>query len=227
LLFGGPIQSYCKRKKGGKTMIRRILVLFALLFLVFPTIVHSAEVLSVADFESSTFYKKYSVREKDVWTLRSGGKNFHYSYKDPENPYSGFSVELSSDPSNIRKIGISWSGKSIYHPAQLTKVREQFLRDLLLVVEPTVDPDTVIAYVKSQQVNNYPGGSNTMPRKQLGKAAIYAGTVGEGLIVGIMIGSFSSDDSGNKSPDMNLLPHEVDGFYVGKRPHGLGRHECG
>lgn len=174
-----------QEKKGGKTTIRRILVLSALLSLVFPTIVHSAEVLSIADFESSAFYKKYRVRGKDAWTLRSGGKNFYYSYKDPENSYSGFGVELSSDPSNIRKISICWHGKSIYHPARLTKVKEQFLWDLLLVVEPTIDPDTVIAYVKSQQVNNYPGGGNAMPRKQLGKAAIYAGTVGEALIVGI------------------------------------------
>ena len=35
------------------------------------------------------------------------------------------------------------------------------------------------------------------------------------FVVFYMIGSFSSDDLGNKSPDMNLLPHEVDGFYVG------------
>ena len=76
-------------------------------------------------------------------------------------------------------------GSQYITPARLTKVKEQFLRDLLLVVEPTVDPDTVIAYVKSQQVNNYPGGGSVIPRKQLGKAAIYAGTVGEALIVGI------------------------------------------
>ena len=166
-------------------MTRKIFVLFALLFLVFPTIVHSVEVLSITDFENSTFYKKYSVREKNVWTLKSGGKNFYYSYQDTENPYSGFGVELSSVPSNIKEITICWHGKSIYHPARLTKVKEQFLRDLLLVVEPTVDLDTVIAYVKSQQVNNYPGGGNAIPRKQLGKAAIFAGTVGEALIVGI------------------------------------------
>ena len=36
------------------------------------------------------------------------------------------------------------------------------------------------------------------------------------FVVLYMIGSFSSDDSGNKSPDKNLLPREVDGFYIGE-----------
>ena len=36
------------------------------------------------------------------------------------------------------------------------------------------------------------------------------------FVVIYMIGSFSSNDSGNKSPDKNLLPREVDGFYIGE-----------
>lgn len=164
---------------------RRIFILFAVLLLLFPASAYCAQALSIASFENSSFLKNYRLREKDSWSLKSGGRNFFYGFHDPENSYSGISVELSASASDIKKIAVSWYGASTYQPATLTKTKQQFLRDLLLVVIPTVSPDKVIGYVRSHQSKNYPGGGNSIPRARIEKITIYAGTVGEALIVGI------------------------------------------
>jgi hypothetical protein len=166
-------------------MYKGVFSITAVLLLLFTTVAHCGGTLSIADFESSGFYEKSSLVRKNIWPLRSGGKNFSYSYEDPENSHSSISVELSSNPSNIKKIVISWSGRSTRRAPRVTKVKERFLRDLLAVVAPAIDFNNAIAYAKSQEAKTYDIGGDAMPRKRFGKAALYAGIVGGTLIVGI------------------------------------------
>lgn len=141
--------------------------------------------LSLAAFERSPFFRKHKLISKDEWVLKSGGKNYSYSFPDPENLYSGIGVELNSNPVNVTKISVSWYGKSINEPATLTKLKEDFLRDLLASTILDIKPDTLISYVRGQKDKNYPDGGNAIPRKRLNGIAVYCGTVGDTLIVGI------------------------------------------
>lgn len=90
--------------------------------------------LAINDFKRSSFFQKRKLVRKDEWALRSGGKNFYYSFVDPENSDSGIAVELSSNPVDARKIAVSWNGKSTGDPARFTGLKESFLRDLQVVV---------------------------------------------------------------------------------------------
>ena len=110
--------------------------------------------------------------------------NYHYSFPDPENPYSKLSVELSSSPNDLKRIGVQWYGESTLHPAAFTSPKESFLRELLAATLPDIKVETVISYVRSQKAKDYPGGGNAIPRKTLGGVRVYSGTCGEALIVG-------------------------------------------
>lgn len=145
----------------------------------------AASALSVVDFERSPFFQKHKFVSKDEWALKSGGKNYYYSFADPDNPDSGIGVELSSNPANVRKISVSWNGKSTYEPATFTRMKEGFLRDLLGSTVSDIKPDALVSYVRGQKGKNYPGGGNVIPRKRLNGVSVYCGTVGETLIVGI------------------------------------------
>jgi hypothetical protein len=147
----------------------------------------SASALSIALFERSVFLQKYKPTSKENWGLNTGGKTFNYSFSDPENADSSRSIGMSSDPTNLTKMSLSWNGKSTLAPAKFTKVKEEFLRDLLASTYPSIKANDLIEYVGQQQGRNYPGGGNTMPRKQLAGAAVQCGTVGETLIVSVEI----------------------------------------
>ena len=144
-----------------------------------------ARALSVVDFERSPFFQKHKLVSKDEWALKSGGKNYSYSFADPENLYSGIGVALSSNPASVTEISVSWHGKSTYEPATLARLKENFLRDLLRSTFSDIKADALISYVRAQKGKNYPGGGNAIPRKRLNGVNIYCGTVGETLIVGI------------------------------------------
>ena len=75
---------------------------------------------TIGDFETSTFFKKQSLDSKDAWDLKTGGKNNSYTFKDSENPYSSFGVELTTIGQNIVEVGIHWNGKSTAASATLT-----------------------------------------------------------------------------------------------------------
>jgi hypothetical protein len=167
--------------------ISRLSILAFSLFFLFlgGHIAHGLETITIKSFENSDFYKKYKIKEKSSWNLNSGGRNFYYSYTDPDNPGQSFSLELSHDPSNIKSIGIVWHGLSISDPATFTPKRQQFLKDLLLTIDSKFDSSPVLSYIKNQQKKNYPGGSNAMPRKKIGNLLFYGGIVGSDLVLGI------------------------------------------
>lgn len=145
----------------------------------------SVSPLSVAIFERSAFLQKYKPTSRENWGLNTGGRSYSYSFSDPENADSSRGIGMSSNPSNLTRMSLSWNGKSTLAPAKFTKAKEEFLRDLLASTYPSVKADDLIAYVRQQQGKNYPGGGSTMPRKKLAGATVQCGTVGETLIVSV------------------------------------------
>lgn len=135
-------------------------------------------------FQDRGLLAKYTLLKRDQWTLNTGGTNFYYSFADSGNDRA-VSVEMGPSADNITTMGISWNGQSTLQPARLTMTRQQFLRDLLQALFPDASGDDVVSLVEVEQSRNYPDGSNTMPRKKVGAFGVYAGTVGESLVVGI------------------------------------------
>jgi hypothetical protein len=138
----------------------------------------------IADFEASTFFKKQILKDKDTWALNTGGINNSYSFKDPENQYSSFGVELTSKGKDVVEISIHWNGESDYKPAKITPQKMEYLTDLALFWGIGNQAKQIIAYAKSQQSKRYKGGSSQAPRKTLGKIIIHCGTTGESLWIG-------------------------------------------
>lgn len=150
-----------------------------------PRVSSAARALTVTDFERSPFFQKHKLVRKDEWALKSGGKNFSYSFADPENPYSGIGIELSSNPADATRLSVSWHGNSTNEPATFTGSKENFLRDLLKSTYSDVQPEPLISYIRARQGKRYPGGGDAIPRKRIEGVSVYCGTVGETLIVGI------------------------------------------
>jgi hypothetical protein len=150
-----------------------------------PNVSSPSRALAVSNFERGSFFQKHRLVRKDEWALRLGGKNFYYSFADPENADSDIGVELSSNPADVRKIAVSWHGTATKEPARFTRSKERFLRDLLAATFSDVEADTLIAYARAQHGKRYPGVGDTIPRKALAGANVYSGAVGEALIVGI------------------------------------------
>jgi hypothetical protein len=139
---------------------------------------------TTADFEASTFFKKQILVSKDAWDLRTGGRNNSFSFKDSENPYSSFGVELITKDHEVIQISIDWNGESIYQPAKITPKKIEHLTDLALFWGIGKQSKEIIDYAKSQQSKRYRGGMNEAPWKTLGQISIHCGTVGETLWVG-------------------------------------------
>ena len=142
-----------------------------------------AKTVSIAQFEKSTFLVKYKLVSKDQWSLRTGGTNFSYSFADTESGRTT-SVEMGPTAATVKRLGISWNGRSTLQPARLTQRRQEFLTDLLGACFPGVGADSIASLVKTAQTMNYPDGSDSMPRTKVGMVSVYVGTVGESLIVG-------------------------------------------
>lgn len=139
---------------------------------------------TIADFEASVFFKKQILENKDSWGLRTGGINNSYTFKDSENPYSSFGVELTTKGLDVVKIGIHWNGKSTDQPAKITLKKMEHLTQLALFWGVGNQAKEIINYAKSQQSKRYRGGSSQAPRKTLGQITIHCGTTGETLWVG-------------------------------------------
>jgi hypothetical protein len=139
---------------------------------------------TTADFETSTFFKKQILVSKDAWDLRIGRRNNSFSFKDSENPYSSFGVELITKDHEVIQISIHWNGESIEQPARLTSKKIEHLSDLALFCGIGKQSKEIIDYAKSQQSKRYRGGSNEAPWKALGQISIHCGTTGETLWVG-------------------------------------------
>ncbi len=158
------------------------LILFASIALATPSVAQSR---TIADFESSTFYKKETLISKDpAYNLRTGGKNNSYSFKDTENTYSSIGVELTTEGQDIVEVGIHWNGQSTLHPAKMSPKKIEQLKDLAAFWGVPGQAKAIVDYAKSQQSKNYSGGSSQAPRKSLGPISIYCGTTGETLWVG-------------------------------------------
>lgn len=139
---------------------------------------------TISEFESSGFFKKLALVSKDAWKLKTGGRNNSYSFKDSENPYSSFGVELTTIGANIVEVGIHWNGKSTSAPAKITANKREQLTDLAKFWGVENQTKQILEYANSQQSKRYPGGSSTAPRKRLGQINIHCGTTGETLWLG-------------------------------------------
>jgi hypothetical protein len=163
-------------------------LIFALLVVVISSTVYAAspaqKTKRIGDFESSAFFKKRSLVIKDTWDLKTGGRNNSYSFKDSENPYSSFGVELTTNGQNIVEVGIHWNGKSISAPAKITAKKKEQLTDLAMFWGIGNQAEQIINYAISQQSKRYEGGSGQAPRKKLGRITIHCGTTGETLWLG-------------------------------------------
>jgi len=165
----------------------RTFILFIIL-ITSSTIIYAAtaeqKTKTIKEFETSTFFKKQVLDSKDAWELKTGGRNNSYSFKDTENPYSSFGVELTTVGDDIVKVGIHWNGKSTSAPAKITAKKKEHLTELAKFWGIENQAKQIIEYANSQQSKRYSGGSSTAPRKQLGKINIYCGTTGETLWLG-------------------------------------------
>ncbi len=137
----------------------------------------------LAQFEGSPFYRKLAP-SRNSWKLATGGTNYSYSSADPEHQGERRSIELSGTPANIRAAGLSWQGRSVLKPAQLTSVKERHLTEFLEAVMPQLKPGDVLRVIRRQQSKRYPGGSGDMPRTVINGIPVYAGINGETLIIG-------------------------------------------
>jgi hypothetical protein len=139
---------------------------------------------ATADFEASTFFKKQIFVNKDAWDLRTGVRNNSYSFKDSENPYSSFDVELTTENKEVIEISIHWNGESTEQPAKITPKKIEHLTDLALFWGIGKQSKEIVDYAKSQQSKRYKGGLDEAPWKTLGQISIHCGTTGETLWVG-------------------------------------------
>lgn len=163
----------------------RMVAVAAIAVLPVPSLTHAqGRTVSIAQFEKSNFLVKYKLQSKDQWSLGAQGTNFSYSFADPESGRAT-SVEMGTSAAAIRRLGVSWNGRSTVQPARLTPTRQQFLTDLLGVCFPDVGAEAIVSLVRTGQAKNYPDGSNTMPRAKVGTVSMYVGTVGESRVVGI------------------------------------------
>lgn len=139
---------------------------------------------SAKAFEATRFYKK-NLPSKDSWPLNTGGMNHSYLFDDTENLGAHISVSITETKSSPSDVSVIWYGKSTKAPARMTKTKEAFLRDVLSVAAPSVNPKQVFAYIRKVGSRSYPGGSTAMPRTTIAGMSMHAGTAGESLIVGI------------------------------------------
>ena len=142
-------------------------------------------ILTLDGFEKSSFLKAYKPEKKSDWVLKTGGRNYSYTFADPDGTDEKVSVELSSEPFLLTRMGVSFRGTSLSNTATFTQRKERFLRDLLASTHPDLPIEKVTALVKSEQARNYAGGSDQMPRVPMGNARLFVGTVGVSLIVGL------------------------------------------
>ena len=160
------------------------IITFAFMLQILPAIGGTIKPRTISDFESSIFYNKQILENKDAWDLRSGGRNNYYAFTDSENSYSPFSVELTTKGKKVVKIDISWNGESIYQPAKITPEKMEQLTDLAIFWGIGKQSKQIIDYAKSQQSKHYKGGSSQAPRTNLGQIKIHCGTTGETLWLG-------------------------------------------
>lgn len=139
---------------------------------------------SAKAFETSDFFKK-NAPKKDSWPLKTGGINNSYSFDDTENLSTSINVSMTETKHGTSNVSVIWYGKSTRAPARMTKTKEAFLADLLRNAAPDISPQQVIEYIKKVGSKDYPDGSTVMPRTSIRGIKMYAGSVGESLIVGI------------------------------------------
>lgn len=149
------------------------------------TVAPAANSKTIADFESSTFYKKETLISKNpAYDLQTGGRNNSYSFKDTENTYSNIGVDLTTKGQDIVKIGVHWNGQSTLHPAKMSAKKIEQINNLAAFWGIPNQAKAIIDYAKLQQLKNYSDGSDQAPRKSIGSINIHCGTTGETLWVG-------------------------------------------
>ncbi|KAF0143290.1 MAG: hypothetical protein FD156_2764 [Nitrospirae bacterium] len=139
----------------------------------------------IIQFEKSEIFQKYEFREKSQWRLNTGGVNFNYVFTDPDSPDKKSVVEMSHDQENVITLSITLKGRSTLQPANLTESREKVLYDVIRSFYPALDFDELFSLIRAKGGLSYDGGSDSMPRKELGTVSVYVGTVGPDLIIGI------------------------------------------
>ncbi len=108
---------------------------------------------TIADFETSAFFKKQIMKDKSAWDLRTSGKNNYYAFKDSDNPNSSLGVELTTKGQDVVEIGIHWNGESDYQPAKITPKKMEHLTDLALFWGIGKQAKQIIDYAKSSSPN--------------------------------------------------------------------------
>ena len=169
--------------------MRRYFVMLLLILVAFaPEAV--GEHKTITDFESSAFYKNQSLVKKwPVYDLRTGGQNNPYSFKDSENPYDAFGIDLTTRGQDIVRVSIQWHGQSAGHPPEFSEKKVELIKEIAYLFGLSAQSKRIVEYAKSQQSKNYPGGSGVAPRKSLGKISVHCGTTGADLWIVLEIGS--------------------------------------
>lgn len=143
-------------------------------------------ILTIASFEKSNFFQTYRPQASKPYALATGDTNFGYTTPDPDQSGTErVSVALFGSQNFVTKASVVLIGRNINLPAQLTDARAKYLAEFAKAVEPSANTGELLKYVRANQGFNYPGGSEKMPRQQIGALSVYAGKNGSALIVGI------------------------------------------
>lgn len=132
--------------------------------------------------EASEFFKQYHPK-KDSWPLKDGSTNNSYEFPDPENTTTTRSVSITEGPPGPKDISVLWYGLSNSKPAVMSKVKEDFVRDLLRSSSPGVNADEVVKYMKRVGKNKYPDGATVMPRAPINGIKMASGTAGSAFMI--------------------------------------------
>ena len=127
-------------------------VFVAATVLAFP----SALAKTIADFESSAFFKRQSLVEKDAFVGPDETLNM-YSFKDTENPRSPFDLVVVTKAQKIVEIQVQWEGKSKSEPARLTPQRTKTIKAIAEFWGISEHTNALVQYAESQQQKRYEG----------------------------------------------------------------------
>lgn len=110
--------------------IGTILITMVLVPFTHHGVCHAKQPKTIKDFESSTFYNKYKLKNKRAYDLTSGGMNNVFQFVNPEYTNGFFSVEMTTVGSNIEKISITWFGEARKAPLNITRIKSEIIKEM-------------------------------------------------------------------------------------------------
>ncbi len=130
---------------------------------------------TIAAFESSTFYKSMGKAKRDSWSLKTGGMNNSYSFKDPDtqDPLPSLSVAFTTVGPQAKEISISWLPYD--SKVKMTPKKEGQIKLLLQFWGTPELADQVISFARDNYKKNYPNSVGASPKTRIGSLSVQCG----------------------------------------------------